>query len=137
MTATAATKGAPNIIHSNKEAAQKELQTFIEQECKPVKGIFKNYECSGAVAKITQHKYPGQKPFEMIMMDGEEYEIPLWVARWLNGTDITAKACGGKIGSCSYAQHEYSVDRMTGKPVQTVSHRKQRYGFQALDFVVV
>ncbi len=137
MTSTAAMKGAPRIIHSNKEAAQKELQTFIEMECKPVRGIFKYYECPGASTKITQHKYPGQKIFEMVMQDGMEYEVPLWVARWLNGIDITAKACNGKIGSCSYARHQYSIDKNTGQPIQVEGQRTQRFGFQALDFVAV
>ncbi|KKN67873.1 hypothetical protein LCGC14_0456600 [marine sediment metagenome] len=136
MTASAAMKGAPSIIHNNKDAAQKELQKFIEEECKPVKGIFKNYECPGGAAKITQHKYRGQPLFAKTMEDGQEYEVPLWVARWLNGIDVTAKACNGRIGSCSYARHQYSVDRNTGQPIQIEGQRRQRYGFQSLDFSV-
>ncbi|NGX57243.1 MAG: hypothetical protein K940chlam3_00129 [Chlamydiae bacterium] len=134
MTASAAMKGAPSIIHSNKDAAQKELQTFIEEECKPVKGIFKNYECVGGSAKIIQHKYRGQPLFSKTMEDGKEYEVPLWVARWLNGIDVTAKALNGRIGSCSYARHQHSVDRNTGQPIQVEGQRRQRYGFQSLEY---
>lgn len=134
MTATNAMKKAPKIIHNDKDAARKELETFMELECIPVKGIFKNYECSGGGAKIIQHKYPGQPIFNKYMVDGQEYEVPLWVARWLNGIDITAKALDGRIGSCAYNRHQHTVDQTTGQPIEVVGQRKQRYGFQSLDF---
>ena len=135
MTSTPAMKGAPKIIHNDKDMAQKELKQFMEEECRPVRGIFKNYECPGGSTKIVQSKYPGKPIFEKVMQDGEEYEVPLWVARALNGVDVTAKALNGKVGLCSYPVHSYTVDRTTGQPVQGIGQRKQRYGFQSLDFV--
>lgn len=137
MTISPAMKNGPKIIHNNKEAAKKELESFVQEEKRLVKGIFKNYECPGGCARIVQHKYPGEKLFDKTMFDGQEYEVPLWVARWLNGIDVTAKACNGRIGSCSYPRHEYSVDASSGKPIQSVGERRQRYGFQSLDFVAV
>jgi hypothetical protein len=135
MSDTAVKNSAPRIIHNNREAAQKELQKFIEEEKRLVKGIFKNYECPGGSVTITQKKYKSEPMFIKDMLDGQEYEIPLWVARWLNGIDVTAKSLNGRINSCSYVKHQYSLDRITGQPVQVEGQKKQRYGFQSLDFM--
>jgi len=111
-----------------------ELLNFMKEECKPVKGIFKNYECPGGAVKIVQSKYPNQPVFEMLMIDGHEYEVPLWVARWLNGIDATAKNLNGKVGSCSYPKHEYALVNDNAIPIEMIGKRVQRYGFQSLEF---
>lgn len=138
MTATPKMKGAPHIIHKDKEAAKKELLKFMDEECKPVKGIFKNYECPGGSAHLTQAKYPNQPIFNQVLQDGKEYTVPLWVARWLNGIDITAKARQGKIGSCSYPKYHYEIPLIAGQPQGTPEQMeglgRQRYGFQSLEF---
>jgi hypothetical protein len=90
------------------------------------------------------------------MTDGETYEVPLYVARHLNGVDITAGALGDfkekntKIGTCSYAVHGFKMNgsTMAAPPVEGfvegnatlipsfthVVKRVQRYGFQSMDF---
>ena len=118
----------------------------MDEECKIVKGRFKNYETPGGNLPLTCGKYPGQPLFSQVFQDGEIYEVPLWVARHLNGTDVTAKAIDGKIGSCSYAIHGFKWD--AGKPAPEsgmgaggapvplvdVAKRKQRFGFESLEF---
>jgi hypothetical protein len=130
-------KGAPKILHSNRELSKKELQTFIDEETKLVKGIFKNFECPGGGAKIVMKKYPGVAAFERWMEDNKEYEVPLYVARYLNGIDVTAKAIQGRLGSCSYPVHDYRVDKDTGRSHVRVGTRRQRFGFQSLEFASV
>jgi len=123
-----------------------ELKKFMEEETKLVKGRFKNYETPGGGLPFTAGKYPGQPLFSANFQDGEVYEVPLWVARHLNGIDKTAKALNGKIGSCSYPIHGFKWD--SGKtapessvgpkgepvPIVGISKRKQRYGFESLEF---
>ncbi len=127
-------KSAPREIKNPK------LLEFMKQECVPVKGIFKNYECADATAHIIQSKYPRHPElnptpmFNQVLQDGQEYEVPLWVARWLNGTDITATARDGKIGSCSYPKYEYNLPEGSANLVPIAGAGKQRYGFQSLEF---
>ena len=129
-----------------KEGISAELKKFMEEESKLVTGRFKNYETPGGMLPFTGGKYPGQPVYSHEFYDGETYEVPLWVARWLNGTDVTAKAINGKIGSCSYAIHGFKWDAGTSAPESSVgmggvpvpivgvAKRKQRYGFESLEF---
>ncbi len=122
-----------------------ELKKFIEEETKTVKGRFKNYETPGGRTRIMVKKYPGVEMFDKWMEDGQMYEIPLYVARHLNGVDITAKSIGGKVGTCSYPVHGFkSTDgnlnpSMLGDggipvPIVGVAKRVRRYGFESLEF---
>ena len=140
MTATAKMKSSPTKTQGEANKISEKLLKFMKEECVPVKGIFKNYECPGASVPFTQRKYPyhsevNKHPiFHTVMTDGEEYEIPLWVARWLNGTDITATECQGKIGGCSYPKHIFTSVEEGAPPVPTIGKRTERYGFQSLAF---
>ncbi len=161
------TKEVFHISQSMKEMANKKLKEFMAEESRPVKGIFQCFENPGGTQKITYKKYPtpaemrkrggdgGLEPFAKVMTDGNEYEIPLYVARFLNGTDVTAGALGDMkgnivIGSCSYGVHGFKYqgntpgssnlgfgpDGQTGIPVPmtAVTKRVRRYGFQSLEF---
>lgn len=122
------------------------LKKFMDEECKMVKGRFKNYETQGGNLPLTCGKYPGQPLFSQNLQDGEIYEVPLWVARHLNGKDVTAEAIDGEVGSCSYVIHGFKWDRGSpapesqigpgGAPVPNigVAKRKRRFGFQSLEF---
>jgi hypothetical protein len=143
---------APHVASSVKELAKERLNKFIEEERKLVKGIFKCFESPGSTQKIVVRKYPGIQPFEKEMTDGMSYEIPLYVARHLNGVDVTAGAMGDAnkknpmIGTCSYPIHGFKWnngdmppnsqigDRGIPVPIVGVQKRFQRYGFQSLEF---
>jgi hypothetical protein len=136
------------VLGKPKGGINPKLEKFIKEECKMVKGRFKNYEVPGGGLPFEAGKYPGQPLFKCNFQDGEVYEVPLWVARHLNGIDVTADALGGKIGSCSYPIHGFkweggkpapeSVLGAGGSPIPAtvVSKRKQRFGFEPLDFSV-
>lgn len=121
-----------------REIGREKLQKFMKEECVPVEGIFRNYECAGGCVSVTQSKYPGQPMFSKIMFDGMKYTVPLWVARWLNGIDVTAEKLDGKIGSCGYKTHQYQVQTtlesggMTPQVIEGPA--KRRYGFQGMEF---
>lgn len=123
---------APTITKTEKELAKEKLERYRNEEMKMVKGIFKNFETPGAGATIQVKKYKGHF-FNQTMQDGQEYEVPLYVARHLNGIDVTAEAIGGKLGTCSYPVHSHIMDQ-NGNPIPHVAKRKQRYGFQSLQF---
>jgi hypothetical protein len=137
-------------------AVKEKLSAFMKEECRMVKGVFQCFETPGGTVKINVHKYPtpekgGIPPFEMTMTDGETYEVPLYVARFLNGIDVTAGALGDPnkknihVGTCSYPIHGFawkgeappsSGQDMRGIPVPMIgiSRRVKRYGFQSLEF---
>src|SRR5271157_216472 len=127
---------------SKKQLLDEKLKPYIEEETKVVKGRFRNFETPGGGAHIHVSKYPGIAPFSKVMQDGEMYEIPLYVARFLNGVDITAKACDEKIHTCSYPIHGFKWDKdkpspssgdEAGIPVPIVgiTKRVKRYGFES------
>ena len=133
-------------IPSRKEQVKGKLKQFIDEETKLVKGRFRCFETPGDRRKIIVKKYPGIPVFEKEMIDGEVYEVPLYVARFLNGIDVTASAVGGKIHTCSYPIHGFKWENgaapppctMDGTgslvPVETVVKRTRRYGFESMEF---
>lgn len=116
-----------------KAAAKEKLAKFMKEESRIVKGVFRFFESEGMSAKIIVKKYKELPVFEKEMIDGQEYEIPLYVANHLNGIDITAEAIDGKLGTCSYALHSYLVDK-NGAPIVTAQKRKHRFGFHSQSF---
>lgn len=115
-----------------KSIGKEKLEKYMKEELKTVKGIFQFFECPGMSQKIIIRKYPGHF-FEKEMTDGQEYEIPLYVARHLNGIDITAEAIDGKLGTCGYKIHEYLMDK-NGIPIVVTNKTKRRFGFQSMQF---
>ena len=135
------------LIHSDPEELAKDLlNKFIQEEIRLVKGRFRCFETPGASMKIQIRKYPGIPMFSKMMTDNEIYEIPLYVARHLNGVDVTARAIDGKTHSCSYPVHGYkmsgnndlqpSIEGNEGVPVPIpgVVKRVRRVGFESLEF---
>ncbi len=152
---------APHVSKTQKEMARAKLEELMKQETRLVKGRFQCFETPGATVKVTVKKYKEVPVFEKEMTDGYQYEIPLYVARHLNGYDMTAGAAAdpaeGKfgnsnIGTCSYPKHGFvmpSADAplnpsMIGGipggasgipvPIVGIERRVRRYGFQSLEF---
>lgn len=153
---TPAAPMAPHIAKTDKELAKLKLEELIKEESRLVKGIFQCFETPGATVKITVVKYPKIPRFEKSMTDGESYEIPLYVARHLNGIDASANAMAdpsrrnANIGSCSYPVHGFVMksnelqpsalgvgggnEMGIPVPIVGVSKRVKRFGFQSLEF---
>lgn len=109
----------------------------MEEESRKVTGIFRFHECPGGAVTVPMKKYPGQSVINFSFKDGEEYTVPLWVARWLNGYDACAGELKGKINSCAYPIHENAVDRDTGRPLVQVNQFRRRMGFESNEFMTV
>lgn len=143
-----------NLARPTKETTDLKLRELIAEETRMVRGIFQCFENPGETVKICVKKYPerlGVPKFEKVMTDGQEYEVPLYVARHLNGIDISAGALapadsGNKqIGTCSYVVHGFKWPKdqaaPTGRsdqgipvPIVGIQKRVKRYGFQSLEF---
>lgn len=130
---------------NSKSNAKALLNKFIEEETKLVKGKFRNLESPGGSVKIAVRKYPGIPMFEKVMEDGRMYEIPLYVARHLNGTDVTAAKAGKKINTCAYPTHGFKCDNSGELPrsqedggmvVPIIGPVKwnRRYAFESMEF---
>lgn len=115
-----------------KETAKQKLQRFMKEELRMVKGVFQNFETPGMALPLQIRKYPGHF-FNQLLEDGKECEVPLYVARHLNGIDATAIAIDGKLGTCSYEVHSHIMDS-SGRPIVSHDKRKKRFGFQSLEF---
>jgi hypothetical protein len=130
----------PHITKEAKEASKALLDKFIQEETKLVKGRFKNHENPGGMVKVIVRKYPGISHFEKEMWDGKEYEVPLYVARHLQGFDATAKAVDGKINTCAFAVHSWKTEkdkfpeRNLDEGMTVPLFYKRRYGFESLEF---
>ena len=147
---------APNVAKPPSELVKEKLAELIKQESRLVKGMFQCFETPGATVTVTYKKYPGIQPFVKTMTDGQMYEIPLYVARFLNGIDISAGALGDpskrnqNIGTCGYGVHGFKTagDELVSSaigmgpsgqggipvPIVGITSRKRRYGFQSMEF---
>jgi hypothetical protein len=70
--------------------------------------------------KFAQRKYKGEPVGNYLMWDGQEYEIPLYVAKYLNN-------------NCAYPVHAQSIDA-DGKPCSTIGKMVNRFAFISTDF---
>lgn len=142
----------------SKEKFSQALLDKIAEDTKMVKGVFRVFgvdgnPMAGAMEKITFRKYPEElvPSFSKYMLDGETYEVPLYIARFLNGIDACAHKLNGKIHSCSFPVHGWLTTRdgglkegqlgvaangMFGVPMEMSSPQryKKRFGFEALIF---
>lgn len=139
-------KGEVKIQKSRKEQTREILKKFAEEETKLVKGKFRNYETPGGAQRVLVKKYGDVPMFDKVMEDEHIYEIPLYVARHLNGVDVTAKKVNGKINTCAYPVHGFKWENReppqgremgnTVVPLIVPSKWTRRYGFESLEFDV-
>ena len=92
-----------------------------DKDREPVRGIFRFYECPGAILQFVYRAYKEDDVERFDLMDGSVYTIPLGVARHLN-----------KSGR--YPIHAYKQDE-AGNVSQHIGKKVARYGFQSLEFV--
>lgn len=132
------------------KSARNKLDAFIKEDTVMVKGRFRCFDNPGSSVRIQIKKYKDVPMFDKTMIDEGTYEIPLYVARHLNGIDATATHLNGKIHSCSYPVHGFKTDGMhlpesyeglgpdgpTLFPKEHIAKRVRRYGFESLEFSV-
>ena len=97
------------------------IETARKADSKLVKGIFKNLECPGGDLQFAYHAYKGEPTRVYHMIDGEEYEIPIGVAKHINR-------------QCKYKKSRYLVDK-DGKRMITADKPIDRYQFVSAEFM--
>ena len=105
----------------SQEKKKVNLKYQHDKDRQPVKGIFRFYECPGAVLSFVFRAYKEDDVERFDLTDGQVYSVPLGVARHLN-----------KSGR--YPIHAYKVNE-DGSTSQHVGKKVARYGFQSLEFV--
>lgn len=118
-----------NYSDEEKKKFKVDLKKMYEEEKRPVKGRFICLEPRGGSLSFMFFKYEWDQPTQYSFVDGGEYEIPLSVARHLNGIDITAKSLNGQTHTCSYAVNQWKIDEMGNSSID-VGKRKRRFAFQ-------
>ena len=128
----------------SQESPKERLRKLQEEETRLVRGRFRNFENPGNPLRVQIKKFKDVPMFDKIMNDNDEYEIPLYVARHLNGVDHVAKELNGKINTCSYPVHGHKMigdlptahlDNYGGVIADTkVTQWVRRYGFESLQF---
>lgn len=94
-----------------------------KEESKMVKGIFRCHEPRGGSVTFSFKAYKWDPVKTYTMVDGQEYEIPLAVARHLNK-------------NCNYPVHQYILDSL-GHPIMDTNGKKiSRMNFESLEFAV-
>ncbi len=132
---------APHVVKTSKEASKELLEKYMNEETRLVEGRFKIIGMpDGTPQTIIFRKYPGIPEFNKSMISGGIYKIPLYVARHLQGFDVTARAVGGQIHSCQCVKHRYKVskDDMPKENMDNVltepNKYDKRYSFESLEF---
>jgi len=117
------------------------IRNLMNEEQKLVRGRFRNFEHPGQAVPVHVRKYKDIPPFNMTMVDGEIYEIPLYVARFLQGYDSNAKHAGYQIHTCSVPVHSFTMDKNDPFPKVNAEEFKEahiihrrRMGFESLEF---
>ena len=131
---------------SQKEINKMKLDQLIREETRLVKGRFRNHETPGANLRVQIRKYPGIPAFDKVMEDNKIYEIPLYVARHLNGVDISAGGPTTKLNTCAYPTHGFLWDKDKPPPASDINNQgmvvpiigvekwNRRFGFDSMEF---
>jgi hypothetical protein len=89
-----------------------------KEESRLVKGIFQDNEIKGGTVRFCFKKFKGDPVKEYVLTDGQEYEIPLSVAKHLNS-------------GCAYEQHSYLLGP-DGKHIKNPK-KVHRFAFKSLE----
>lgn len=95
------------------------IEAMTPETDKMVRGTFLNVEYPGQPARVCGKFYRGQQYFSETFEDGQQYTIPLSIARFINE----------RIG---YEQHSYIMDE-DGNPIKN-NKKIPRYKFTAESF---
>lgn len=96
------------------------IEAMTPETDRMVSGVFRNVETPGQPAKICCRLYKGMRPFNQVLEDGQNYTIPLSVARHINS-------------NCCYPIHGYLLDDK-GNQVKGIGRYVHRYQFVSQDF---
>jgi len=97
-----------------------ELLALREKDRKPVRGMFKFYECQGGLLEFSFRKYAQDQVERYNLVDGQIYTLPLGVAKHLNQNGW-------------YPVYAHVPGENFAQTVR-VEKKVRRFGFQSLEF---
>lgn len=106
---------------AEKKKSSEMIETARKADAKLVKGIFKNLECPGGDLQFAHHEYKGEPTRVYHLLDGEEYELPLGVAKHINK-------------QCKYKKSKHLVDK-DGNHIITDDKPIERYQFVSTEYM--
>lgn len=98
-----------------------DLEAMKEKDREKVRGIFRFHEVPGGCLSFVYAAYKGENPERYDLVDGEQYTVPLGVARHLNK-------------NVWYPIHAQATD-IEGRITFRVNQKIRRCSFQSLEFV--
>lgn len=98
------------INDKKKQEIKAKLKLLQEEERKPVKGIFRNFETPGGVMTFPYRAYKGDPILKFELKDGQLATIPLGVARHLRHR-LEYPVHGWRVNEANLATHT-SVNKM-------------------------
>jgi hypothetical protein len=104
-----------------KKKSSEMIETARKADAKLVKGIFKNLECPGGDLTFAYHAYKGEPTRVYHMVDGDEYEIPIGVAKHINQ-------------QCKYKKSKHLINK-DGKRMIVADKPIERYQFVSTEFM--
>lgn len=104
-----------------KKKASEMIETARKIDAKLVKGKFKNLESPGGDLMFAYHYYKGEPTRVYHMLDGQEYEIPVGVAKHINR-------------QCKYKKSKHLIDK-DGNRMITADKPIERYQFVSTEFM--
>jgi len=106
---------------NTKKLTPEDLRKMRDKDLRMVKGIFRCFEPVGGSFTFSFKKYKDVDTLTMTLNDGEQYELPLMVAKHLNQ-------------NCSYPVHSHVMD-INGNPTVDVGRKVKRCSFESLEFI--
>lgn len=113
--------GKSKRTEEQKKKASELIEKARKEDSKLVKGVFKNLECPGGDLQFAYHAYKGEPTRVYHMIDGDEYEIPLGVAKHINQ-------------QCKYRKSKHLIGK-DGKRMIVADKPTERYQFVSTDFM--
>jgi len=117
--------GLAKVITNNsvvkKKSGKLDIENMRAQDNEKVRGTFNFLEVPGGTLKFPFLKYKGDPVEVYELIDGQQYEVPLRVAKHLNETGW-------------YPVHAYEMDTQ-GKPSVRVGKKVRRYSFTSSEFI--
>lgn len=108
-------------VETSTSVAHDPIYLQWKEESRLVKGIFRCHEPRGGSVTFSFKKYKWDPMKRYTLFDGNEYELPLSVARHLNQ-------------NCNYYVHQHILDK-DGRPIVDQQGKKRsRMNFESLEF---
>lgn len=105
----------------NKDPTNEKIEKKRKEYSKIVTGIFHCFQPLGGSVSFCYKEFPNDQIKSYTFKDGEEYEIPLGVAKHLNNR-------------CAEEVHSLLMDR-EGNPIVDKSKKNHRFAFKSKEFV--